>query len=291
MQAFDYHRASSVADAAAQLAADEQAKLLAGGMTLLPTMKLRLAMPTLLVDIAGLPELRRIELAGAAHGAGAGAGAGKATAAADARGTLAVGAGVRHAEVAGDATVRAAIPALAQLAGSIGDPQVRHRGTLGGSIANNDPSADYPAALLALGATVRTDRREIAAADFFQGMFQTALEPNEIVVGVRFPVPRRAAYAKFCNPASGYAMAGVFVATVADDADVRVAVTGAGAGVFRWTEAERALATRFSVSALASLAPAADAMVSDMHGSAEYRANLTRVMATRAVASLTGEQA
>jgi aerobic carbon-monoxide dehydrogenase medium subunit len=267
---FEYHRALSVADAAARLDQDDQAKLLAGGMTLLPTMKLRLATPTLLVDIGALPELRRIELDEEA---------------------LTIGAGVRHAQVADSATVRQAHHALAHLAQGIGDPQVRHRGTLGGSLANNDPAADYPAAVLALDATVITNRRRIAATDFLVGMFQTALQPNEIIEAVRFRRARRAAYAKFAHPASGYAMAGVFVAELdgAGGREIRVAVTGAGPGVFRWEQAEAALAQRFSAAALETLSPDPDALLSDLHAPADYRANLTRVMAQRAVARLTGE--
>ncbi len=287
MHAFSYIRPASLADAVARLAADPQAKPLSGGMTLLPTMKMRLATPTALVDLARLPELR-----GIARDTGAGAPA------------LRIGAATRHAQIAADATVRETLPMLAALAGGIGDPQVRNRGTLGGAIANNDPSADYPAALLALGATVITDRRSIAAEQFFLGMFETALAPGELVVAVRFPLPRRAAYAKFPHPASGYAMAGVCVAEMdgalgsggthaarSGGGAVRVAVTGAGPSVFRWEGAEQALSARFSVDALAALAPDPDTLNSDMHAPAEYRANLVQVMARRAVAALTGEHA
>lgn len=261
MYSFEYHRPLSLADAAALLQGREDAKLLAGGQTLLPTLKQRLAQPTDLIDLGRIPDLRGI----CAEGDG-----------------VAIGAGVTHHEVRYDPTVKATIPALAELAGLIGDPQVRNRGTLGGSIANNDPAADYPAALLALGATVRTDRREIAARDFFTGLFETALDPGEIVVAVHFPRPERAKYTKFRNPASRYAVVGVFVAVIGGG--VRVAVTGAGACVFRWTEAERALAADFSPAALDGLTVDASDLNSDLHASAEYRAHLVRVMAQRAVA-------
>jgi len=268
---FTYQRAGDIADALARLAADPGAKLLSGGMTLLPSMKHRLAAPSQLVDIGGLPELRGIAREGS---------------------VLVVGAGMRHCEVAGDALVRAAIPALAATAASIGDPQVRARGTLGGSIANNDPASDYPAAVLALDGVVVTDRRRIDAQDFFVGMFTTALEEGEIVTGVRFACPARAAYAKFPHPASGYAMTGVFVAEYDEGGrrEVRVAVTGAAPSVFRWREAESALAARFAAASVAALELPADGLNADLHAPARYRANLARVMAARAVAQLTGEQ-
>ncbi len=270
MYPFTYHRASGIADALARLAADPGAKLLSGGMTLLPAMKHRLAAPSLLIDLGGLKELRGVAVEGK---------------------TLTVGAGMRHREIADDPQVLAAIPALAGTARSIGDPQVRARGTLGGSIANNDPAADYPAAVLALKGVVVTDRRSIAADEYFLGMFTTALEDGEIVTAVRFACPARAAYGKFPHPASGYAMTGVFVAEYDDGGrrDVRVAVTGAAPVVFRWTQAEAALAARFSVASLASLELATDGLNADMHAPAEYRASLARVMAMRAVAQLTGE--
>ncbi|MBA3478427.1 MAG: FAD binding domain-containing protein, partial [Lautropia sp.] len=217
MYPFTYHRPGDLADALSRLAADPDAKLLAGGMTLLPSMKHRLSAPSQLIDIAGLPELRGIRRDG---------------------NSLVVGAACRYVEIADDPAVTAAIPALAQVAGSIGDPQVRLRGTLGGSIANSDPAADFPAAVLALAAIVQTDRREIAADDYFQGMFTTALVPDELIREIRFAIARRAAYAKFHHPASGYAMTGVFVADFGET--VRVAVTGAGPVVFRWREAEAA---------------------------------------------------
>jgi len=269
---FTYHRAAGVADARARLAADPGAKLIAGGMTLLPAMKHRLAAPSQLIDLAGLPELRGISREGA---------------------TLVVGAGMRHAEIAEDPLVGEAAPALAQAAACIGDPQVRARGTLGGSLANSDPAADYPAVVLALDAVVVTDRRRIDAGDFFEGMFTTALEPDEIVTAVRFACPARAAYAKFPHPASGYAMTGVCVAEHRDGAGsrVRVAVTGAAPSAFRWPQAEQALAARFSVASVAPLVLPADGLNADLHAPAGYRAALVRVMTMRAVARLTGESA
>jgi carbon-monoxide dehydrogenase medium subunit len=260
MHAFDDAAPSSVADAVAALA-NEDAKLLAGGQTLLPTMKQRLAAPAVLVD------LRKIEgLSGVAREGD----------------TLVIGAMARHAEVADSETVKQAIPALAGLAGWIGDPAVRHRGTLGGSLANNDPAADYPAAALALGATIVTNKREIAAEAYFKGMFETALDEDEIITKVKFPIPEKAAYQKFRNPASRYAMAGVFVAKT--KAGVRVAVTGAGAGgVYRETAMETALAANFNAGAIKGIKVDPGLMISDMHGDAEYRANLVEVMARRAV--------
>jgi carbon-monoxide dehydrogenase medium subunit len=265
MYATTYVKPASLAEAAKFLAANPDAKLLSGGMTLIPSMKQRLAQPSHLVDIGGLAELKGIEVKGD---------------------RLVIGAGTKHIDVARSAVVKKAIPALAELAMEIGDPQVRNMGTIGGSISNNDPAADYPSAVLGLGATVITTQREIAADDFFLGMFSTALEAGEIVTKVSFPVPRRAAYAKFAHPASGYAMTGVFVADTA--AGVRVAVTGAGPGVFRWSEAEAALAKSFTVAALAPLAVEADGLNADIHAPAEYRANLVKVMAERAVKSLVG---
>ena len=257
-----YHRATSLAEAAALFNAD--ARYISGGQTLIPTMKQRLAAPSDLIDIAGLPELRGI--AATADG-------------------VAIGAAMTHAEVSASDAVRKAIPALAALAGTIGDPAVRHMGTIGGSIANNDPAADYPAALVALGAKVHTDRRAVAAEDFFTGLFSTALEDGEIVVRVEFQVPAKAAYEKFRNPASRYAMAGVFVA-VLKDSGIRVAVTGAGNnGVFRATGIEQALAASWSPAAVDAVTIDAGGMLSDIHGSAAYRANLVKVMAKRAVAA------
>lgn len=259
-----YHRAASVADAASLIAKADDGKLLAGGQTLIPTMKQRLAAPSDLVDIGQIAELHGITESG---------------------GTLRIGAATRHADVAGSDLVRRLIPGLASLAGGIGDPHVRHMGTIGGSVANNDPAADYPSAVLALDATVHTDKRDIAAADFFMGMFETALEDGEIITAISFKVPEKSAYAKYPNPASRYAMAGVFVARH-KDGSVRVAVTGAGqGGVFRADAMEAALAAKWSADAVAGIALEADDMLSDIHGSAEYRANLVTVMAKRAVAA------
>ncbi|MBU6272295.1 MAG: xanthine dehydrogenase family protein subunit M [Betaproteobacteria bacterium] len=268
MYPFSYQRATGLAQALAGLKADPQARLLAGGMTLLPSMKHRLAAPSTLIDIGRLDELRGIARD---HDA------------------LSVGAGTRHGEIAADATVRASLPALADLAGRIGDPQVRARGTLGGSIANNDPAADYPAAVLGCRAVVVTDRRGIPADEFFQGMFTTALEPDEIITAVRFGCPRRAAYAKFPHPASGYAMTGVFVAEFDDE--VRVAVTGAGPGVFRWQAAEAALARDLSAAAVGSLSLSPEGLNADLHAPAQYRAHLVTLMTQRAVAALASASA
>ena len=259
-----YHRAASVADAASLIAKADDGKLLAGGQTLIPTMKQRLAAPSDLVDIGQIAELHGITESG---------------------GTLRIGAATRHADVAGSDLVRRLIPGLASLAGGIGDPHVRHMGTIGGSVANNDPAADYPSAVLALDATVHTNKRDIAAADFFVGMFETALEDGEIITAISFKIPEKSAYAKYPNPASRYAMAGVFVARH-KDGSVRVAVTGAGqGGVFRADAMEAALAAKWSADAVAGIALEADDMLSDIHGSAEYRANLVTVMAKRAVAA------
>jgi carbon-monoxide dehydrogenase medium subunit len=263
MFAFQYRKAKSLKEAGELLAKDDEAKALSGGMTLIPTLKARLANPTQLVDLNGLSELTGIEVKD---------------------GALVIGAMTRHQQVATSKVVRDAIPALASLASSIGDPQVRNRGTLGGSVANNDPAADYPSAVLGLNAKIVTNKREIAADDFFQGMFATALEPGELIVRIAFPLPKKAAYAKFPHPASGYAMAGVFVAQTADG--IRVAVTGAGPGVFRWSEAEQALGKGMNPAAIEKLTLAADDLNEDIHGTREYRAQLAKVMATRAVAAL-----
>jgi carbon-monoxide dehydrogenase medium subunit len=260
--AFQYARATSVADAEARLKAAPEAKLLAGGQTLIAAMKLRLANPTALVDISGLEELAFIRTSGDA---------------------IVIGAATKHHAVADSADVARAIPALAELAGHIGDPAVRHMGTLGGSLANNDPAADYPAAVLGLGAAIKTSRRSIAADQFFTGMFSTALEDGEIITEVSFPVPERAAYVKFPNPASRYAMVGVFVAKT--KTGTRVAVTGAAPCVFRVPEMEAALARRFVPEAVAGIAVDQSNLNSDIHGSAEYRAHLITVMAKRAVAA------
>jgi aerobic carbon-monoxide dehydrogenase medium subunit len=262
MYDFSYHRAASLADALEKAKAGDDPLIMGGGMTLIPTLKQRLASPSDVVDLGGIAELKGITVDGR---------------------TVTIGAMTTHGEVADSADVQKAIPALAQLAGHIGDPQVRNRGTLGGSISNNDPAADYPAGLVGLGATVHTDRRTLSADDFFTGMFETALEPGEIVTKVAFPVPEKAAYAKFPNPASRYAIVGVFVAKTADG--VRVAVTGAGPGVFRVSEMEQALAGSFSADAIQDVTTPAGNLNGDIHASAEYRAHLVGVMARRAVAS------
>jgi aerobic carbon-monoxide dehydrogenase medium subunit len=265
MQAFGYYDPTSVTKAAGITADKSEARYLAGGQSLLAAMRLRLAAPSDLIDLAHIPELRgiRVERDGAA---------------------ITIGAMTRHAEVAASLEVGARIPALAALAGMIGDRQVRNRGTLGGSIANNDPSADYPAAVLALGATVSTDRRTLRADEFFRGLFGTALEPGELVTAVTFPVPRKAAYEKFSNPASRYAIVGVFVALAQDGP--RVAVTGAGArGVFRVEAMERALAREWSADAIGPIVVPATDLATDLHASAEYRAHLITVLARRAVAA------
>jgi carbon-monoxide dehydrogenase medium subunit len=262
MYNFAYHKPASLADAVKILASDPEARPLAGGQTLIPVLKQRLNKPSQLVDLTGLG------LAGISVSPS----------------LLTIGAMTPHAAVARSAEVRKAIPGLADLASWIGDEQVRHRGTIGGSLANNDPSACYPAAVLALGATIKTDRREIAADDFFQGMFTTALEPGEIITEVAFPLPvEKSAYEKFRQPASRYAMVGVFVAK--GPKGVRVAVTGAGQnGVFRVPEMEDALAKSWSPDSIAAIKVSPDGLVSDIHGSAAYRSHLITVMAKRAVA-------
>ena len=262
MYRFEYLRPATLAEAVDALASSEDPKLLAGGHTLIPTLKQRLASPSHLIDLQALDELRGIERTDDG---------------------VVIGALSRHADVAGSDAVRAAIPALAELASHIGDPQVRNRGTLGGSVANADPAADYPAALVALSATVRTSRRRIAADDFFVDLFETALAPAEIVTAVEFPVPRRAAYMKFPNPASRYAIVGVMVAQSTEG--VRVAVTGAGPCVFRVAEMERALRRSFRPEAVAEVRISPEDLNSDIHASEEYRAHLVTVMARRAVAA------
>jgi carbon-monoxide dehydrogenase medium subunit len=262
MYSFDYQRAQSVADAAKTLGSKEEAKLLAGGMTLIPTLKQRLAKPSDLVDLGRIAELKGIKRDGNA---------------------IVIGAMTRHVDVATSDVVKGAIPALAHLAEGIGDPQVRNRGTIGGSLANNDPAADYPAAVLGLGATVITNKRKIAADDFFKGMFETALAADEIITAVSFPIPEKAGYSKFPNPASRYAVVGVLVAKTAGG--VRVAVTGAGAVVFRQKEMETALGKSFTAEAAAAIKQSADGLNTDIHASAEYRAHLVTVMGKRAVAA------
>ncbi len=261
MYDFAYQKPASLADAVKALGA-EDAKALAGGQTLIPVLKQRLNKPSTVVDLAGLG-LSGISVTGEA---------------------VTIGAMTKHADVAASAEVRRAIPALAALAGGIGDKEVRHRGTIGGSLANNDPSACYPSAALALGATITTNKRSIAADDYFQGMFATALGADEVITSVSFPIPAKAAYVKFKNPASRYAMVGVFVAK--GPKGVRVAITGAGQnGVFRHGGFEKALGANWSAAALDGVATAADGLNSDIHASAEYRAHLCGVIAKRAVAA------
>ena len=263
MYATNYHRAASVSEAASLFAGAAEAKYVSGGMTLIPTMKQRLAAPGDLVDLRHIPDMKGIAIDGR---------------------RVRIGAAVTHAEVAASSPLATVCPAVCKLAGMIGDPHVRHMGTIGGSVANNDPAADYPAAMLALAATVVTSRREIAVDDFFTGLFETALEEGEIVTALAFEAPDRAGYAKFRNPASRYAMAGVFVARTGGT--VRVAVTGAGAdGVFRQGDMEAALAANWSADALSGLRVDPGGLISDLHGDAEYRANLVKVMAKRALAA------
>ena len=259
MYAFDVTRPKTVAEAVAALAGDE-AQALGGGQTLIPTLKQRLASPATLVSLTAIDEMKGVCADG---------------------GTLTIGGGTTHATVAAEAS---AYPALAALAANIGDPAVRSRGTIGGSLANNDPSACYPSAALASGATIVTNNREIAADDYFQGLFTTALHEGEIITAVKFPVPEKANYQKFVQPASRFSLVGVFVAKYADG--VRVAVTGASEnGVFRWTEAEAALSANFSADAVEGLTASADGLINDLHGDAEYRAHLIKVMTKRAVAA------
>ena len=255
-----YHKSDSVADAVDAMQKADDGKFIAGGHTMLPTMKHRLANPSDLIDLSGIAELSGISVAAE---------------------MITIGAMTTHAVVAASAEVQAAIPALAKLAGNIGDPAVRNRGTIGGSIANNDPAADYPAAVLALGATVKTSKRDIAADDFFTGMFETALEDDEIITAVSFPIPAAAAYMKFENPASRYAIVGVFIVKSADA--VRVGVTGATVCAHRGKRLEAALNDNFSVAACDGVEIPVDQMNADIHASAEYRAHLVKVMAKRAV--------
>jgi carbon-monoxide dehydrogenase medium subunit len=261
MYAFTYHRPTTVRQAANLLAKNPEAKLLAGGHSLVPVMKQRLAAPSVIVDLNKVEGISGVELKGR---------------------SIVVGALTRHADVANSPIMKEHMPALAGVPGSIGDPQVRNRGTIGGSIANNDPNADYPAACLGLGATIITNKRRIAADDFFTGMFSTALEENEIIVKVQFPIARKAAYEKFKHPASGFALVGVFVSK--RSSEIRVAVTGAGAnGVFRVTAFEEALKKRFASKSLEGLSVPADGMSSDIHAGADYRAHLVGVLARRAL--------
>jgi carbon-monoxide dehydrogenase medium subunit len=262
MYSFTYHRPTSVRQAVNLLTKDPEAKILAGGHSLLPVMKLRLAKPSALIDIGHIEDLAGIELKGR---------------------SIVIGAGTKHVDVANSKVVQDALPVLAKLAGEIGDPAVRHRGTIGGSLANNDPNADYPVAVLGLGATIITSKRRIPADEFFKGMFETALEPNEIITKVSFPLAKKAAYQKFKHPASGFALVGVFVSK--RGSDIRVAVTGAGSnGVFRIKSFEEALKKRFSPKSIEGMSQSADGMNTDIHGSAEYRAHLVGVLARRALA-------
>ena len=265
MYDFKFQRPTSLDAATKALAAAEDGKYLAGGMTLIPTMKQRLAQPSDLIDLGAIDALSGIRREGDA---------------------LVIGATTTHAEVAASKEVRNAIPALAELANHIGDPAVRARGTIGGSIANADPAADYPAAVVGLAATVQTNKRSVAADDFFTGLFETVLDDGELVTEVRFPIPARAGYAKFPNPASRYAVVGVLVAE--GPGGTRVAVTGAGASVFRVADMEKALAGDFSPQAVANISVPASGLNSDIHASDEYRAHLVTVMAKRAVAAATG---
>jgi carbon-monoxide dehydrogenase medium subunit len=260
MHAFTYHRPASAKEAATLAKQHTDGKLLAGGQSLVQAMKLRLASPSDIIDLSGVKELAGIRVAGNA---------------------VEIGAMARHAEVAASPEVRKALPALAELAGMIGDRQVRHMGTLGGALANSDPAADYPAAVLGLGATVVTDRRKIEADKFFKGLYETALEPGEILTAVSFPLAKRAGYTKFKNPASRFAIVGVFVAETGSG--MRVAVTGAGPCAFRVPEMEKALAAKFAPEAVAAIKVKADGLNNDLHASPEYRAHLVTVMAKRAV--------
>ncbi|MDB5318268.1 MAG: carbon monoxide dehydrogenase [Rhodospirillales bacterium] len=260
MYDFTYHKPTSVADAVALLAADPDAKPISGGHTLLPALKHRLNKPSALIDLSGIAELKGIRREGD---------------------SIVIGGMTRHADVATSAEVKAAIPVLAYMATVIGDTQVRNRGTIGGSVANNDPAADYPAAVLGLGATIITNKRRIAADDFFLSMFTTALEEGELLTGVSFPIPEKAGYAKMRNPASRYVMAGALVSK--GPMGVRVAINGAGPCVFRQAAMEAALSANWSADAVAAIKQEADGLNADIHGSAEYRAHLVTVMAKRAV--------
>lgn len=260
MYDFAYHRPKSLADAVAALKGKPEGRAMSGGMTLIPTLKQRLAKPSDVVDLGAIKELAGIKVEGDG---------------------VTIGGMTRHFDVASSPEVKAAIPALAHLAGHIGDPAVRNRGTMGGSVANNDPAADYPAAVVALNATITTNKRKIAADDFFKGLFETALEDGELITAISFPKAEKAGYMKFPNPASRYAMVGVFVAKTAKG--VRVAVTGAGPCVFRVKAMEDALSKNFSSDAIKDIKVPADGLNSDIHGSAEYRAHLVTVMARRAV--------
>ncbi len=262
MHPFEFHKATSGQQASTLISGKDDAKYLAGGQSLVAAMKLRLNAPTDLVDLSGVSDLKGVRSDGK---------------------TVTIGAMTTHAEVASNADVMKSIPALASLAGAIGDRQVRNVGTIGGSIANNDPAADYPAGVLGLNATIHTTKRTIPADQFFRGLYETALEAGELITAVSFPVPQKAAYVKFKNPASRFAIIGVMVAQTAGG--VRVAVTGGGSGVFRVSEMEKALASSWSSQAIANVKVPASGLSSDLHGSAEYRAHLVGVLAQRAVAA------
>jgi carbon-monoxide dehydrogenase medium subunit len=260
MYSFNYQKAKSVADAGAALGRSADAKVLAGGQSLVAAMKLRLAHPTDIVDLGAIADLRFIKVE---------------------TNQVSIGAMTTHATVAASAELKKMLPALTVLAGGIGDRQVRNFGTLGGSIANNDPAADYPAGCMALGASITTNKRKISADSFFKGMYETALEQGEVITAVSFPVPKRAAYMKFKNPASRFAIVGVFVADFGSS--VRVAVTGAGPGVFRVTDMEKALSAKFAPESVAGIRVPPDSLNSDLHAQADYRSHLITVMAQRAV--------
>ena len=271
----NFHKASTAQDAAALLAKSDDGKILAGGQTLIPTMKQRLAAPADLVDLSRAEALRGVTITKRKK---------MGIMKADGGETITIGAMTTHAEVAGNTELAQVCPVICGLAGNIGDPAVRHRGTIGGSVANNDPAADYPAALLALGATIHTNSRDIAAEDYFKGMFLTALDDMEIITAVSFQAPVAGGYGKFPNPASRYAMAGVFVAKSVDG-EVRVSVTGAGDnGVYRHAGLEAALSADWAASAVDAVEVSTDGLMSDLHGTAAYRANLIKVMAKRALA-------
>jgi aerobic carbon-monoxide dehydrogenase medium subunit len=260
MHAFEYHRPASSKDAIALAGKKDEGRYLAGGQSLVQAMKLRLSSPSDLIDLGTIKDLAGI----------------KAT-----KDGVEIGAMTRHADVASSSDVRKTIPALAALAGIIGDRQVRHMGTIGGSLANNDPAADYPAAVLGLGATITTNKRKIEADKFFKGLYETALEAGELITSVSFPAPKRAAYMKFKNPASRFAIVGVFVADFGGKA--RVGVTGAGPSAFRQAEMEKALSAKFAPESVASIKVKPDGLNNDLHASPEYRAHLVTVMAKRAV--------
>src|SRR3954462_9754340 len=260
MHAFDYHRPANLKDAASLGEKKDEGRYLAGGQSLVQAMKLRLSTPSDLIDLNALQDLKALKSEG---------------------GAVVVGAMVRHAEVASSSSVQKSSPALASLAGQIGDRQVRHMGTIGGSLANNDPAADYPAAALGLGATIVTNKRKIEADKFFKGLYETALQPGELITSVSFPVPKRAAYLKFKNPASRFAIVGVFIADFGGN--VRVAVTGAGPSVFRQADLEKALSAKFAPESVANMKLKAEGLNNDLHASPEYRAHLITVMAKRAV--------